>query len=182
MSREEALKILDDFSNSPNMVKHALAAEAVMRKLGDRLQPGNVHDWGLVGLLHDADYEKTEKSLETHTDLVTEKLKGKVSQDVIDAIRGHCDKVPRKTLMAKSIYAADELTGLVVATALVHPDKKLNAVSLESVLKKFKDPSFARGANRNQIKTCERELGIPLPEFVAVALSSMQTVSGDLDL
>lgn len=182
MRREEALKILKDLSNSPGMIKHALASEAVMKSLARQFESKKADDWGLVGLLHDADYEATEKSLAAHTDLVTEKLTGKVSQEVLDAIRGHCDKVSRETLMAKSIYAADELTGLIVATALVHPDKKLTAVSFESVLKKFKDPSFAKGANRDQIKTCEEELSVPLPEFIAIALSSMQAIAKDLGL
>ena len=182
MNREEAFKILDELSNSPNMKKHALATEAVMRALAARFEPQKEEDYALTGLLHDADYEATEKSLEKHTDLVTEKISAKVAPAVIEAIRGHCDKEERKTTMAKSIYAADELTGLIIATTLVHPDKKLASISLESVLKKFKDPSFARGAARDQIKTCEAKLGITLPEFCEIALLAMQNIAPDLGL
>lgn len=187
MTRDDALKILDELGNSSNMVKHAQACEAAMKALFQKFgrKDNNLTevDWAIAGLLHDADYEATNKSLETHTDLVTEKLKKlNAKQEIIDAIRGHCDKTPRNTMVAKAIYAADELTGLVVATALVMPDKKLSSVSVESVLKKFKDKSFAAGANREQIKTCETELGIPLSEFVGITLKSIQEISSDLGL
>lgn len=191
MTKDEALKILEELGNSPNMVKHALACGFVMRDLcdyfsskrGDSSQSGSPNDWEVVGLLHDADYEMTNKSLERHTDETAQKLKEKgTSEEIIEAIRGHCDKAERKTLMAKAIYACDELTGLIVACALVQPDKKLKSVSVESVLRKFKDKSFARGANRDQIKTCESELKIPLEEFIEITLKSMTDRSVDLGL
>lgn len=187
ITRETALRILEELGNSPNMVKHALACEVAMFALHQKLvsnQNGLAkEDWGIVGLLHDADYEATGKSLETHTDKVCEKLKSlEAKQEIINAIAGHCDKALRETAAAKAIYAADELTGLIVATALVMPGKKLSEVSKESILKKFKDPSFAKGANRDQIKTCEQELGIPLPEFVEIVLKSMQKASNELGL
>ena len=138
-------------------------------------------DWEIVGILHDADYEITDKSLEKHTEETTKKLKEiKADQLIIDAIRGHCDKAERKTLMAKSVYACDELTGLIVAAALVQPDKKLKSVTAESVMRKFKDKSFAAGANRDQIRTCETELKINLEKFIGIVLASMQKNSGDL--
>lgn len=197
MTRDEALKILDELGNSPNMIKHGLAAGYVMRSLCQYLssrpsqpsqpsepsEPFNPDDWEIVGLLHDADYEITDKSLEKHTEETTKKLKEKnVKGEIIDAIRGHCDKAERKTLMAKSIYACDELTGLIVAAALVQPDKKLESVTVESVLRKFKDKSFAAGANREQINTCDTELKINLEKFVSIVLAAMQTNSGDLGL
>lgn len=188
MNRDDALQLLKDLKNSENMVKHSLAAEAAMTALHDyfqkegKLDGGNREEWGLAGLLHDADYEATEKSQEMHTDLVTEKISGRVSKEVIEAIRGHCDKVPRETLMAKSIYACDELTGLIVAAALVQPDKKINAVTLESISRKFKDLSFARSVSREQIKSCETELGIPLPQFMEITLLAMQAAAADLKL
>lgn len=183
MTREQALKILEELRNSPNMVKHALACEAAMRTLAQKFEPEKINDWRIVGLLHDADYEATNKDLETHTDLVCEKLTNLgVEPLIIAAIKGHCDKAQRETLMAKAVYAADELTGLIVATALVMPGKKLSEVTVESVLKKFKEPRFAAGANRAQIKTCETELDIPLAEFVEIVLKSMQEISTDLGL
>ena len=188
MNREEAIKVLDELVKSPNIRKHCLATEAAMIALHDffekkrEVDTGSREDWGVVGLLHDADYEATDKDLEKHTDLVVEKIKGKASQDIIDAIAGHCDKVERKTLMAKSIYAVDELTGLIVAAALVRPDKKLEGLTVKSILKRFKEPAFARGANRDQIKTCDKELGAPLPEFAEIGLNSMKKISKELGL
>ena len=194
MTKEEALKILEELGNSPNMVKHALACGFVMRALchyfssqssvsSGSSEPLDPSDWEIVGLLHDADYELTNKSLDLHTEETTKKLKEiGANQQIINAIRGHCDKAPRDTLIAKAIYAADELTGLIVACALVQPDKKLKSVIVESVMKKFKDNSFARGASRDQIKTCETELGIDLEHFIKLTLEAMQDHAGDLGL
>ena len=189
MTKDQALKILDELGNSPNMVKHALACGYAMRVLARKLitqssELKTVEDqWEIVGLLHDADYELTNKSLKDHTEETTKKLKELgVDQSITDAIRGHCDKAPRDTLMAKAIYASDELTGLIVACALVQPDKKLKSVSVQSVIKKFKDNSFARGANRDQIKTCETELAVPLEDFISIVLASMQDKSDELGL
>ncbi|OGY27027.1 MAG: hypothetical protein A2Z11_02015 [Candidatus Woykebacteria bacterium RBG_16_43_9] len=186
MSRSEALKIVDDLVKSPNIKKHLLAAEAAMAGLARELRVKenfDEEDWGIVGLLHDADYEVTNKSLELHTEETTKKLKEVgAPQEIIDAVRGHADKEPRSTMMAKAIYAADELTGLIVAAAMVRPDKKLEGLTTESVLKRFKDPAFAKGANRDQIKTCETELGTPLPEFTEIVLNAMKGISKELGL
>lgn len=188
MKHEEAIKVVDELVKSPNIRKHLLAAEAAMITLYDYLEKkgqvdaGSREDWRTVGLLHDADYEATDKDLEKHTDLVSEKIDGTASREIVDAIRGHCDKADRSTLMAKAIYAADELTGLIVAASLVRPDKSLEGLTTESVLKRFKEPAFARGANRDQIKSCETELGIPLLEFVEIVLASMKGVSNELGL
>jgi predicted hydrolase (HD superfamily) len=188
MNRDQSLKVIDELVKTANIRKHCLAAEAAMIGLFDyfkkkgKVDTGTREDWGIVGLLHDADYEATGKNLEKHTDLVTEKISGAASQDIVDAVRGHCDKVSRKTMVAKAIYAADELTGLIVAAALVRPDKKLEGLTAESILKRFKEPAFARGANRDQIKTCEKELGIPLPEFTKIILDSMKNIGKELGL
>ncbi len=206
MNRGEALKIVDQLVKSPNIRKHCLAAEAAMTGLWDyfdkkvKVDWGNREEWGFIGLLHDADYdalkrdviasgkpsdnyEATNKSLELHTEETTKKLReANAPKEIIDAVRGHCDKEPRNTLAAKSIYAADELTGLIVAAALVRPDKKLAGLTAESVLKRFKEPAFAKGASRDQIKTCESELKIPLDEFVEIVLNSMKEISNELGL
>ncbi len=189
MTKEDALKILGELGNSKNMANHGKAAGFAMAALFDYFKSKgqkfelSKEDWEIVGLLHDADYEKTNKSLELHTEETTKLLNQiNANQIIINAIRGHCDKSPRDTLIAKSIYAVDELTGLIVACALVQPDKKLNSVTVESVLRKFKDKSFAAGANRDQIKTCETELSIPLEEFILITLKSMQEKSEDLGL
>ncbi|OGY26141.1 MAG: hypothetical protein A2134_00855 [Candidatus Woykebacteria bacterium RBG_16_39_9b] len=188
MNRQDAIKVVDELAKSPNIHKHLLAAEAAMVALydyfekQDKVDQGSREEWGIVGLLHDADYEATDKDLDRHTDVVTEKIKGKVSQEVIDAIAGHADKAERRTLMAKAIYAADELTGLIVAAALVRPDKELEGLTADSVLKRFKEPSFAKGANREQIKTCESELEIELSNFVDIVLNSMKKINWKLGL
>ena len=189
MTKDDALKIIEELKNSPNMVKHEMAVGYAMAALYDYFESSTQHpemardDWEIVGLMHDADYEITNKSLELHTEETTKKLQEvKADQMIIDAVRGHCDKAPRDTLMAKSVYSSDELCGLIVACALVQPDKKLKSVGVDSVLKKFKDHSFARGANRDQIKTCEPELHVPLNEFIQIVLKSMQGKSQELGL
>jgi len=189
MTKSDALKIIDELGNSKNMKNHGIAAGYTMSALfsyfkeKDKKPELTENDWEIVGLLHDADYEKTEKSLKLHTEVTTKKLK-EIDADklIIDAIRGHCDKEPRKTLIAKSIYAADELTGLIVACALVKPDKKLKSVTIESIQKKFKDKSFAKGASRDQIKTCESELNIPIEDFIKITLVAMQNNAKEIGL
>jgi predicted hydrolase (HD superfamily) len=183
MSRDEALELVDSLVTSPNLKKHLLASEAAMRALAERFEKDRVEDWDLVGLLHDADQDITGKSLELHTVEIAKKLKEMgVDQDIIDAIQGHAHKEERTTIMAKGMYAVDELTGLIVACALVRPEKKLETVTVEGVLKKFKEKSFASGANRDQIMTCESELQIPLADFTELTLKSMQKISGELGL
>jgi len=192
MTKEYALKILEELNNSENMKKHGLAVGFTMGELYDYFQKNNPPsggpemekgDWEIVGILHDADYEITDKSLDRHTEETAKKLEEKgADSQIIDAIRGHCDKAERKTLMAKAVYAADELTGLIVAAALVRPDKKLASLTKESVIKRFGKKSFAAGANRDQIKTCEEELGIKLEDFANIVLKSMQNHAKELGL
>jgi predicted hydrolase (HD superfamily) len=192
MTRDEAIALLNELIANRNLRSHGLACEAVMRALyrhfalrqaQDQRPEGSEEDWALVGLLHDADYEITEKSEERHTEVVAERLRPLgVDPVIIAAIQGHADKAPRDTLMAKSIYAADELTGLIVAAALVRPDKKLAGLELESLMRRFREPAFARGANREMIQTCESELGIPLADFCAIALDAMKGIAADIGL
>ena len=187
MKKQEALKIVDELVQSPNIKKHCLAAAVAMEGLYDSLKEkgediGNRDDWEVVGLLHDADYEVTNKDLDKHTQVIVDKIKEQVSQDVIDAIRGHAGKAERKTLMAKAIFAADELTGLIVAAALVRPDKKLAGLETDSILKRMKEPAFARAVSREDIKSCETELNIPLADFVEIVLNSMKGISKELGL
>jgi uncharacterized protein len=184
MSREEAYQLVTSMLKNPNLVKHCLAVEAIMRDLAAKFGEDE-EEWGLVGLLHDADYEVTNKDLDTHTDVIVEILKrDEVSERIINAILAHhpLKKPNRENLMEKAVYCADELSGLITACALVQPEKKLASVTVESVLKKFKQPSFAAGAKRDQIKACEEELNIPLEEFVEIALKAMQKSSKELGL
>jgi predicted hydrolase (HD superfamily) len=195
MTREEAYQLMTRMISNKNLQKHGLAVEAIMRALCKQLRVKNSElgndefdeeEWAIVGLLHDADYELIEKDPNQHT-LVTEKMlreKGETNERIINGIKAHHDgiKDTRDNFLEKSVYAADELSGLITACALVQPDKKLASVSTESVLKKFKQPSFAAGARRDQILACEKELEIPLEEFISIALKSMQGIHEELGL
>ena len=158
-----------------------LAVEAVMRELADHFNQ-DVETWGLAGLLHDLDYEETVNDPDRHT-LVTEKLLDEynLSDEIITAIKCHNNKAPRDSLIGKAIYAADPVTGLIVAAALMHPDKKLKSLDVQFILRRFKEKRFAAGANRDQIKTCEN-LGLSLEQFLEISLQSMQNINKELGL
>lgn len=193
MNRSEAYSLLTKYLNNKNLLKHSLAAEVAMIALYKRLTPQNDQNtadeekWGITGLLHDADYElaRTSNQLDKHGLLLFEKEPDIVPEDITHAIKSHNyknTKVLPESLMDWSITACDQLTGLIVAAALVLPDKKLNSLTTDSVLKRMKSPSFAKGADREAIKFCETELKIPLPEFVEIVLKAMQSISDDLGL
>lgn len=184
MRRDEALALVKELIKNKNLVKHHLAAEACMRALARHFGEDE-EVWGLVGLLHDADYEITEKDPERHTLELGKILREKgVDEVVIRAAQSHSEAsgIPRDTLMAKALYAGDELTGLIVAAALVHPDKRLAPLDVEFIIHRFKEKSFARGAHREMILTCESELGIELKEFIRICLLAMQGIAKDLGL
>ena len=158
-----------------------------MKALAEKLG-GDKEKWGLVGLLHDGDYEKTKETPEKHTLLMAQWLKdaGEEDQEVLEAILSHnyhqTGKNKPATKMEWALYCSDDLTGLIVATALVMPDKKLASVKVESVLKKMKDKPFAAAIDREQIKMSQEKLGISLEEFVKICLGAMQETSDDLGL
>lgn len=183
MDREEALALVRELIKNENLVRHHLAVEAVMRRLA-RDQEGDPETWALVGLLHDADYELTGHDPETHGRVMAEKLEGHgVDPVIIEGVMAHNAAlgIPRDSSLKKAIYACDELTGLIVAAALVHPERKLEALDVPFVMRRFGEKAFARGANRDQIKTCS-ELGYKLEDFVCIALEAMQDVSDELGL
>lgn len=200
MTREEAYKLMTEMLQNKNLQKHGLAVEAIMGALCNYLKQKSLdrgknvlneegfdeEEWAIVGLLHDADYELVEKDPNRHTLVTEEKLRevGGVSERIIEGIKAHHDgiKTSRHNLMESSVYAADELSGLNTAVALVRPDKKLASVTVESVMKKFHQKAFAAGANREQILSCEKELNIPLEEFVGITLKAMQGISDELGL
>lgn len=184
MNRQEAYKLLTEMVENKNLVRHGVAVEAIMKALARRFGEDE-EEWGIVGLLHDADYEVTDKDPQRHTLVISEKLaKLGVSEKIINAIKAHSDEIKpeKENLLEKAVYAADELSGLITACALVQPDKKLSSVSVESVMKKFPNKSFAAGAIREQIATCKDALGIELEDFVKLSLEAMQSVSDDLGL
>lgn len=201
MKREEAFKLLNEMINNPNLIRHGLAVEAIMIALCKYLREReikngssthspledefNEEEWGIVGLLHDADYELVAKDLSRHTEVTAEKLRELgVSERIIEGVRAHHFgvKPTRDNIMEKAVYCADDTSGIITACALVQPEKKLATVTVESVLKKIKTPSFAAGAKREQILACEEDLNIPLPEFVRIALKAMQGISTEIGL
>ena len=184
MTREEALALVKGLIKNKNLVKHHLAGEACMRALARHFGEDE-ETWGLVGLLHDADYEITEKDPQRHTLELGKILREKgVDEAIIRAAQSHSEEsgVPRDSLMAKALYACDELTGLIVAAALVHPDKRLASLDVPFIMHRFKEKSFARGAIRENILTCEPELGLALGPFIGICLSAMQSIADDLGL
>jgi putative nucleotidyltransferase with HDIG domain len=187
ITRDKALTIVQENIKNPNLVKHCLAVEAVMRSLAKHFNQDE-EVWGLVGLLHDADWELTRNSPELHTKKTIELLKtyGENDPEITQAILAHNSEntgaEPPQSQLDSALYCCDELTGLVVAVALVTPTKKLQDVTVDSVLKKFKAKSFAAGANREQISLCQEKLGIELKDFVTICLEAMKENSSSLNL
>ncbi|AEJ39258.1 metal dependent phosphohydrolase [Sulfobacillus acidophilus TPY] len=174
-SREKAWSLLTEFTQNPQLIKHALAVEAVMRQIA--LQHGEDVDlFGLVGLLHDFDYERFPE-IGQHTIEGGKILAAAGFPDrIIRAIQSHVSEnhIPRETLLEKAIFAADELTGFIVAVTLVRPSQSLSEVTAQSVKKKLKDKSFARGVNREEVYAGLSGLGVTLEDFVPFILDALK--------
>ncbi len=187
ITREKALEILHANMQNQNLRRHCYAVEAVMRALARKFGEDE-EKWGLVGLVHDSDYEKTKENPDKHALLAVEWLKnaGETDPEIVSAILSHnfehTGKNEPKNKLEWSLYCCDELTGFIVAVALVMPDKKLSSVSVESVVKKFPQKAFAAAVKREQIKMCEEKLGISLEEFVKICLEAMQGIAEQLEL
>lgn len=181
MNREEAFALVKENLKNRNLVKHCLAVEACMRAVAARLGK-DPEPWGLAGVLHDLDYELTEKSPDLHTTETVKMLEGRgLAPEVIHAIQAHAGKVTCQSPMDWAIYSIDPLTGLIIAATLMHPNKKLKAIDLDFVKRRYKEKSFARGARREEIEEC-RNLGLDLDEFVSIAIQAMQGIDTDLGL
>jgi putative nucleotidyltransferase with HDIG domain len=181
MTRQEALELLSDKLKNRNLYKHSLATEACLRKLAQRLGE-NEETWGLAGLLHDVDYEITDADPARHGlegAAILEQMG--LGEDLVHAVRVHSGHLPASTMLDWALFAADPLTGLIVASALMHPEKKLSALDVDFVLRRFKEKRFAAGANREQI-TAAKHLGLELNEFIDICLKGMQEIAGDLGL
>jgi len=182
-TREEALNLIKTNLSRKNMIYHTLAVEAIMRSLARSL--GEDEElWELTGLLHDIDFEKTETIPERHGLVAEAILRDICPEEVVRAIKAHNayhTKVAPKTKMEKALIASDAVSGLLVACALVMPSKKLKDVRSETVIKKFKDRDFARGADRERIMVCE-EIGVPKEKFFEIALNGLKEVSSELEL
>jgi putative nucleotidyltransferase with HDIG domain len=184
ISRQEGLNLVRQHIHNDNLVKHCLAAEAVLRAMAAKLGE-DCDKWGLAGLLHDLDAE-IHPDLASHTKETVRILTDiGVDGDIIEAIRLHnLTAYPgerRTSRFHHALAAGETITGLVTATALVYPDKKLSSVKAKSISKRIKETAFARGADREIIKECEAA-GIPLAEFCALSLVAMQEIAGDLGL
>jgi putative nucleotidyltransferase with HDIG domain len=184
ISKERALEILHQHIKNGNLRKHHYAVAAAMKGLARKLG-GDPEVWEIVGLLHDADYEQTKDNMEQHTLVLAEMLKDEdIGEEIIRAIQSHAyefsGKMPQTT-MEYALLSCDDLTGLIVAVALVHPEK-IGGVTVDSILKKFPSKSFAAGADREKIQLCEKNLGIPLEEFIGLVLAAMQQEAGILGL
>lgn len=181
--RAEAWAILTEFTGSDALRKHALAVEAAMRAYAGRLG-GDPELWGVVGLLHDFDYEKYP-SIEDHPFRGVEILRERgVSEEIREAILSHAPHtgVPRPDPMRKALFAVDELCGFLTACALVRPDKKIAGVPVSSVKKKLKDKAFARSVNRDDIREGAVDLGVDLDEHIAFVRDALAQVADELGL
>lgn len=181
MNQKEALELVKKMVPQKNLVKHMLAAEAVMKALARKFGEDE-EKWGLAGLLHDLDYAETFDKPDIHAVRTAEILNDyNLDPDIIKAIKAHNYKAEMDTKMAKALYVVDPLTGFIVACALMTPDKKLAGVDVGFALRRFKEKAFAKGANRNQMKMCE-EIGLSLEEFMETGVKAMQEISEELGL
>jgi putative nucleotidyltransferase with HDIG domain len=184
MNRGQGLEALKQNLSNQNLIKHCLAVEAIMRALARHFGEDE-EKWGLAGLLHDIDYEKVKNDLSQHSLVGAEMLESMgLGKDICQAVKVHNEAhgIAPQTLMEKALFVVDPLTGLIVAATLVLPSKKIADLTSESVLNRFKEKAFARGANRDIIRKCEEYLDLKLEDFVKIGLESMQKISADLGL
>jgi len=184
ITRDNALELLKTHIKNENMIKHSLASEAVMRALAKKLgEDENL--WAMAGLLHDLDSELVNADMKTHGLKTAEILREKkLPQELIEAVKMHNEyatEKPRTDKFHKALAASETVTGLIIATTLVYPDKKIAGVKVKSVVKRMKEKNFAASVDRNIIRECE-DIGIPLAEFVELALNAMRGISDDLGL
>lgn len=184
MLKEEAMELLKENIKTPNLIKHSLAVGAIMKTLAQRFNEDPTK-WEICGLLHDIDYEKTKDKPEEHSLIGAEMLKEKgLDEEIVEAVKTHNEMhgIEPKSLMAKALYVSDPLSGLIVAATLVLPSKKIKDLTVQNVLNRFKEKSFARGANREIIKKCKGYLNLSLEEFVGIGLGAMQEIEKELEL
>ncbi|HET8998115.1 MAG TPA: HD domain-containing protein [bacterium] len=184
MTRDEAWAVLTEHTSNPSLLKHMLAVEAVMRAYARRFGEDE-ETWGLVGLLHDMDYEKHPSREAGHPFKGVEVLRGRgLDEGLCRAILSHADYsgVPRETVMEKALFAADEVSGFVIAVALVKPSRALADVDVGSVKRKMKDKAFAKGVRREDIVEGAAGLGVTLDDHLATVIAALQPVAPQLGL
>ena len=183
MDRNQAIEELKFRIKNPNMIKHSLAVEAVMMGLAKYFNE-DIEKWQLAGLMHDVDYEKTADDPSKHSILGAEILENLgFDSAIVYAVKAHNSYhgIERKRKMDKALYSADPVSGLITAAALILPSKKLSDVSLESLLKRMNEKSFAKGADRGRIRECS-EMGLSVEQFLEIALEAMKSEAVELGL
>jgi uncharacterized protein len=185
MNREQSLNLVKQYVKNENSVKHMLAVEAVMRSLAEQFDQDK-DLWGITGLVHDLDMETVDyrNHPQDHGNEGAKILeKENYSKETIEAVRAHNQATGKKpeTLMEKSIFCADPLTGLIIASVLVLPSKKIKDLSAQSVLKRFKEKGFARGADREIISECSK-INLDLEKFIEIGLNAMKNINNALGL
>ncbi len=184
IGREDAVELMEEYLQGDNLRKHCYATEAVMKAMAERLGY-DPEFWGITGLLHDLDYEETKDQPSRHGLKTAEILQARgVSSEIIEAIKAHNAEalgIERKTDFDIALTCSECITGMVVATALVYPDKKISSVKPSSILKRMKQKEFARSVNRDLIRKCE-DLHVPLEEFADLSLKAMAKISDKLGL
>ena len=182
-NREEALKLLQEYTKSDSLLRHAYAVEQAMRKYAEKFGE-DVDKWGITGLLHDFDYEKYPTA-EEHPFVGNEILKKHgYEQEILDAIMGHADYtgVARETLMAKTLFAVDELAGFIFAVTYVRPTKSIHDVKVKSVTKKLKDKGFAAKVSREDINKGIEELEVERAEHIQFVIDALKEKADELGL
>ncbi len=183
MTRDEALALVREFVKNEGLVRHMLSVEAAMRFYAEKFGE-DVELWGLIGLLHDFDWE-IHPTLEQHPQAGSAILRERgVSEEIIQDILSHADHtgVPRDTLRRKALNACDEVTGLITAVALVRPSRSLLDLEASSVKKKWKDKAFAAGTNRTEMEQAAKDFGVELWEHVGNVILAMRKIAPELDL
>lgn len=183
MNRKDALKIVNQYVKSTSLINHMISVEAVMRLYARKFQEDEAL-WGIVGLLHDFDYE-IHPDLDYHPQDGAPILRAlNVPEEIVLAILSHADhtNVPRDCLLRKTLYASDEITGLVTACALVRPSKSILDLQVSSVRKKWKDKRFAAGANRDEMQRGADEMGIDIWEHTENVIFAMRSIAKEISL
>ncbi len=184
MNRQAAWDLLNEYTKSESLVKHALAVEAAMRVYAGKFD-GDVDEWGIVGLLHDFDYEHYPSAEAGHPFKGAEVLRAQgYPEFVIKAILSHADYsgVPRETALEKTLFACDELCGFITAAALIRPTKSILDLEASSVRKRMKDKAFARNVKREDIVKGAEEIGVDLTEHISFVIKAMRGIADELGL
>ena len=186
ITRQQAIDLLHSKMQNQNLRRHSYSVEAAMRALARHFNE-NEDLWGIVGLLHDGDYEESKDDMAKHSVLMAQWVRdlGETDETLLHGIESHGAShrgIKPTTTLESALFCCDELTGLIVATTLVQPEKKLSGVTVEKILDKFKAKNFAAGAKREDIIQCETLLKIPLADFIKIVLTGMQTIATDIGL